>query len=369
MALAEALDRSFVIKRLDWPVADADEDRARVRAFLADTPAARLQREVLGLHAPWPRLVICCGRRSDRVAFWIKRQTHGATRVVSIGRARKSLDAYDLLVAPPQFALPERANVVKLLLPLPRPRRVRVAHANDNARPVVPVPKPWFTILLGGEVKQFAASKRRLVKAARRAQLAAKLHGGSVIVSTSRRTPPALLAAVERVLDRPFVYRWSPSATAQNPYEMLLHQSAALFVTADSVSMIADSSASGTPTYVIEYPDRFDLRRHWRRNLFRQIRRVIDRCRDWGLVRAGDRLEHLQDWLHAKRILRYPRDLRRFHASVYGMGLARPADTFDPAILPVKRVPANDLGEIAGVPEVASRCRTLHGWPTRIAAE
>ena len=29
---------------------------------------------------------------------------------------------------------------------------------------VVPVPKPWFTILLGGEVKQFAACERRLVE-------------------------------------------------------------------------------------------------------------------------------------------------------------------------------------------------------------
>ena len=191
MALAEALDRPFAIKRLDWPVADADEDRTRIRAFLGDAPAAQLQREVLGLHAPWPSLVLCCGRRSDRVAFWIKRQSHGATRIVSIGRARKSLDAYDLLVAPPQFALPERANVVSLPLPLTRPRRALAAHANDNTHQVIPVPKPWFTILLGGEVKQFASSERRLAKMAKRAQLAAKLHGGSVIVSTSRRTPPA----------------------------------------------------------------------------------------------------------------------------------------------------------------------------------
>jgi hypothetical protein len=369
MALAEALDRPFVIKQLAWPVADADEDRVRVRALLADTAAARRQREALGLHAPWPRLVLCCGRRADRVGFWIKRQSHGATKVVSIGRARRPLAAYDLLVAPPQFALPKRSNVIHLPLPLARPRRARAPQPTDNTRPIIPVPKPWFTILLGGKVKQFAASEGRLVKVAKRAQLAAKLHGGSVIVSTSRRTPPALLAAVERVLDRPFIYRWSPAGTMQNPYDTLLHQSAALFVTADSVSMIADACEAGTPTYVIEYPDRQDLRRRWRADLFNQIRSIIGRCRDWGLERTGCRLERLQDWLHAKHILRYPRDLRRFHASVYGMGLARPAEAFDPAVMPVKRMPANDLIEISGVQEVAARCLTLHGRAARVAAE
>ena len=50
-------------------------------------------------------------------------------------------------------------------IPLPMARR---QHKRDTAvnRANVPVPKPWLTILLGGEVKQFAASERVLVEAA-----------------------------------------------------------------------------------------------------------------------------------------------------------------------------------------------------------
>jgi mitochondrial fission protein ELM1 len=368
LAFGEALGRPTTIKRLDWPVADAVQDRAVLRALLADTPDAEQRRSALGLHAPWPRVVICCGRRSDRVAFWIKRQSGGRTRIVSVGRARLALSSYDLLVAPPHFPLPARANVVNLPLPMTRRR-----HGDDerNARArdaVVPVPKPWFTILLGGEVKQFAACERRLVEAARHALEAADRHRGSVVASTSRRTPPDLLGAIERVLDRPYIYRWSGSAGAENPYEILLRDSAALFVTADSASMILDCCASGTPTYVIEYPERLDLRARWRRALFQGFRRTVESCRGWGLGPFADRLDRAQDWMHARRVLRYPRDLRRFHASVYRLGFARPAADFDPAVLPRASTIANDLSEISGIRTAAARCLALSRAPL-LAAE
>lgn len=360
LALAEALDAPFLVKRLDWHVLDASEDRAIVRDLLADAPHAERWRRSLGLHAPWPRMVVCCGRRSDRIGFWIKQQSGGQTKVVSIGRARRAVEAYDLLLAPPQFAVPRRSNVIPLPLPLARRRPHHDdpgAHQTNAHSNIVPVPKPWFTILLGGEVKQFAATRRTLSEAARLAQLAADRHGGSVVVSSSRRTPPELLAALEGMLHRPHVHRWSSSNAAENPYDALLHQSAALFVTADSASMILDGCASGTPTYVIEYPERFDFVRRWRRSAFRAMQWVISQCRR-GLPRTGDRLSWIQDWLHARRILRYPRDMRLFHASVYSLGLARPVTDFDPAILPERRV-ANDLTEASGLPDVVARCRAL----------
>ena len=364
LALAEALDHPSEFRRLDWSVVDVAEDSAILRELLADTPEAQDWRNALDLCAPWPDLVICCGRRADKVAFWIKKQSGGRTKIVSIGRARLSVALYDLLIAPPQFALPERANVVHMPLPMARQQRERDAAAT---RAHVPVPKPWFTILLGGEVKQFASSERVLVEAAQRAQMAADRHGGSVVISTSRRTPRALLEALERVLNRPYIYRWSATAAAENPYETLLLESAALFVTADSVSMVLDGCASGTPTYVIEYPDRLDLAARLRRDVFRYMRKVITQLRGWGFAKASDTLDDMQEWLHTRKILRYPRDLRRFHASVYKMGLARPASEFDPAVLPEPRRPGADLTEVSGIRAVAERCLALVREPIAAA--
>ena len=356
LALAEALGRPVAVKNLDWRVADREEDRAMTRELLADTLDAERWRRSIGLQAPWPRMVICCGRRSDKVAFWIKKQSSGYTKVVCIGRARRPVESYDLLIALPHFIVPERSNVINLPLP-PMRRRGQIGHALSNGLNV-PVPRPWFTILLGGEIKQFAASKRALAQVARQAQVAADVHGGTVVVSTSRRTPRALLAAVERELDGPYIYRWSSTA-AGNPYDTLLQHSAALFVTADSASMILDGVMSGTPTYVIEYPAGLDLRGRWRRGASGFIRRLIALCYGGGFAHAGAGLDWAQEWLHAHHVLRYPRDLKLFYASIYNLGLARRMASFDPALLPERRDVANDVTDVSGLQDVVARCRAL----------
>jgi mitochondrial fission protein ELM1 len=367
LALAGALDQPAQIKRIDW-AANGAEDRDLTRRLLSDSTDGQRRRHALGLIAPWPSLVVCCGRRASRVAFWIKRQSGDRTRIVSIGRAHRAIDQYDLLVGTPQFMLPRRPNVIGLRLPLTRPRA-----SARNA--VVPLPKPWFTILLGGEVKEFDTAESTLKEAALRAQLAADRHGGSVVVCTSRRTPEAWVAAVEGVLFRPRTYRWCPAPSRDshandnsNPYDTLLRESACLFVTADSASMILEGCGSGTPTYVIESPRRLDLRRSWRRGLFNGLGHLSEELHRRGLTRTGRRIDAVQDWMHARHILRFPRDLLRIQSAVYDLGLAQRASSFDPALLPARGA-ARNLTWMSGLSDVVARCRALQGWMPRRAAE
>jgi mitochondrial fission protein ELM1 len=307
LALAEALGRRTVRTiSLDWPESCAAFDRAQIKELLQENAQGRMWRASMGLHAPWPRMVICCGRRGDSLAFWIRQQSEGITKVVAIGRARAALANYDLVVAPPQYLLPERANVVRLPISMARARTGTCAEAPAE---LAKAPKPWFTLLLGGPVKQFIASEPALKQVALLAQLAADRYGGSVIVSTSRRTPPWMLAAAESELTVPTIYRWS-ARNVGNPYATLLQRSAAVFVTADSMSMIRDACHCGAPTYLIELPERLDVRRFWRRGLYSLICNAALLLRNSGLRRMAEAVDRGQDWLHAERILRYPRDLR-----------------------------------------------------------
>ncbi|MDQ7249639.1 ELM1/GtrOC1 family putative glycosyltransferase [Dongia sedimenti] len=347
LALAEALCLPFRCIHLNWPACSREVDRARLMALLREDLPGRMWRAANSLHAPWPRLIICCGRRAGGLAFWIKRQSGGRAKVVTIGRAHRSLADYDLVVAPPQYMLPERANVIHLPILMGRPR------TEIRAEPIL-ASKPWFTLLLGGRVKQFVTSEAALRQAALRAALAAERTGGSVIVSASRRTPPWLLAAAEGELTAPMVYRWTGPG-AENPYATLLQQSTAVFVTGDSPSMIWDACRAGAPTYLIELPDRRDIRRLWRRGLYDLIRNMARLLREAGLQGAARSVDRAQDWLHASRILRYPRDLRRFHAKVYEMGLARPAADFDPAAIPARR-DVDALPDASAIRAVLERC-------------
>jgi mitochondrial fission protein ELM1 len=350
LALAESLGRPFRNISLDWPASSRSFDRTRLMELLREDTNGRTWRDSNGLHAPWPRMIICCGRRADGLAFWIKRQSGGRSKVVTIGRPHAAIADYDLVVAPPQYMLPERANVIRLPISMARARTEIFAEAPE---PIM-APKPWFTLLLGGRVKQFVTSEAVLRRAALRAQLAAERCGGSIIVSTSRRTPPWLLAAVESQLTAPTIYRWS-SRNADNPYATLLQRSAAVFVTGDSASMVLDACHSGAATYLIELPERMDVRRLWRRGLYGLIRKAALLLHNTRLQGMAETVDRAQEWLHAKRILRYPRDLRRFHSKVYEMGLARSAADFDPSAIPARR-DVDDPLDAAGVQTVIDRC-------------
>jgi hypothetical protein len=53
-------------------------------------------------------------------AMWIKQQSNGRTKVVLVGRPRRMLNDFDLILATPQYRLPQQSNVLRLGLPLMR---------------------------------------------------------------------------------------------------------------------------------------------------------------------------------------------------------------------------------------------------------
>jgi hypothetical protein len=216
-------------------------------------------------------------------------------------------------------------------------------------------PQPWFTLLLGGHVNEFVACETALQDAAFRAQLAAERTGGTVIISTSRRTPPWFLAAVESQLETPTVYRWSRSDEA-NPYATLLQRSAAIFVTGDSASMLLDACLSGAPTYLIELPQGMSLCRLFRRGFYSFMRNAADFLSNADFEHAAKAVDRVQEWLHAKGVLRYPRDLRRLHAMAFELGLIRSVTEFDPSQMPARRDAGHPAGA-SGLLMVKQRCR------------
>jgi uncharacterized protein len=53
------------------------------------------------LEPPWPDLVITVGRRHAMAALWIKQQ-HPRTKIVLLGRPRRWIERFDLVIVPPQ---------------------------------------------------------------------------------------------------------------------------------------------------------------------------------------------------------------------------------------------------------------------------
>ena len=257
LSLAEAIGWPTEVKQLRYLKA-----KKPLAAKLSGSDRFPLDREASSpLTAPWPDLVIGCGRRSVPIAWDIRRQAGPTTRLVQLGRPRADLDGFDLVVTSPQYRLPDRPNVLHLALPLHRPEEEKWRRAAEEWQErFTHLPRPWFALLIGGSAKPFVFdvdAARRLVT---QANALVRAERGSLLVSTSRRTPSdAARALIDGIEVPSFVHQWQAGG-GPNPYLAYLGLADAFVVTGDSASMLTETCSTGKRVWFVELPERRSLK-------------------------------------------------------------------------------------------------------------
>jgi hypothetical protein len=274
------------------------------------------------LEAPWPDLIITCGRRPSMAALWIKAQSGGRTRIILVGKPSGHLHDFDLIVASSENQLPPFPHVLRTLLPF---MRVDVEAVDRAARDWAPrlaeLPRPLVAFLVGGETNPFvmdATVAERLLAQGRRVLA----EGGTPYFCTSRRTTPAVLEVLRRALpDGAMLYTWSPDAApADNPYRALLGLADRFVVTADSISMQVEVLRLGRPLAIFPLPSgRFGAVDGWRRRLASWLNNPEGSALRRALARGLFRIDRLG-------LLSLTRDFRTFHRALYARGLAHRVD-------------------------------------------
>jgi hypothetical protein len=197
--------------------------------------------------------VVTAGRRNEPIARWIRKQSGGRTRLVHLGRPWAALESWDLVVTTPQYRLPTRPNVLHNETPLHRvtPERL-VEEAARWASQIGTLPRPYIAVLAGGPSGPYPFDAPCGARLAREASALAARDGGSLLITTSARTPPATADALFAAVDVPaYGYRWTPD-TDNNPYYGMLGLADALVVTADSISMMTEACATRKPVYLYD---------------------------------------------------------------------------------------------------------------------
>lgn len=237
------------------------------------------------LAPPWPDVVIAASRRAAPVARWIKKQSGGRTLLVHLLHAQLPLHHFDLVVTTPQYHLPPGPNVLQNLLPLNTPDPAEVQRAAARWAPLWGhLPRPWLAVLAGGSSSTYIFNRDVAVRLGREASRAAQEIGGSLLVTTSPRTRPAVADALLQSIDCPsYVYRWT-RGSQDNPYLAYLALADRFIVTADSASLLAEACTTGKPVRV------FDWEQRWSPEgpVFRWlpiVRNIWKMCIDRGLVK------------------------------------------------------------------------------------
>ncbi len=284
------------------------------------------------LEPPWPDLILTIGRRCAMVALWIKEQAGGRPKIVLVGRPKKGLDAFDLIVAPPQFRMPEAPHVIPLSLPLMRadPERVAAARVLWQER-LAAMPRPLTAVLVGGATKPFRFDRRAAARLLAGLEAMLAREGGSLYLTTSRRTRPEVVEELRaRLPAGSAFYGWRPEG-GDNPYFGLLACADRFVVTGDSVSMMVEVARLGRPLAIYDLPLSADPLVRLRYHLGR-------------ILAGGGRLGGLGETLQRRGLVGIARDLRGFHARLYAEGLAVP---FGAPFRPPRGIAEEEVDRIA----------------------
>ncbi|MDF2117469.1 mitochondrial fission ELM1 family protein [Roseiarcaceae bacterium H3SJ34-1] len=228
---------------------------------------------------PWPDIAIASGRVTVPYLRAIKSGSRGRTFTLFLQDPRAWRGSADLIWVPEHDSL--RGPNVLTTLTSPHSfnsEALMGARAAVDPR-LASLPQPRVAMVLGGDsgAHRFEAKDIEAMAAIARDIV---LSGRGLMVTPSRRTPPALTQAIRSaVAGHAFVW----DGSGDNPYVQILANAEAIVVTGDSVNMVGEACATGAPVHVYEPSGGSP-----------KITRFID-----GLIAAGAARRwsgQLQDW-------------------------------------------------------------------------
>lgn len=311
-ALAEATGWPFEVKRFVYKRTELLSN-----LLLGPTLAGVVQDQSSELTPPWPDLIITAGRRNEPICRWIQQQAapEKHVRIVHCGRSWAKIERFDLIVTTPQYRLPERPNVLHNQTPLHRVTEERLQAAADDWAPRLGgLPRPYVAVVIGGNSGPFTFDHPAAERLARQASTLANGLGGSLLVTTSARTPQDKIDTFERALTAPaHLFRWSKAAT-ENPYFGFLALADQIVVTGDSMSMLTEACATRKPVHIFD----LGVGRH---AMHAQAAADAGRAQDDGTAGDGRRWGfepgHIRGWIYRLTMRigpnRMTRDIRIVH--------------------------------------------------------
>lgn len=324
--LSDLFGWKSLTKQLHYDLDCATPHRDRGSSLIGLDPDSRGQ-----LQAPWPDIVLAAGKSAASVCRWIRKKSGGRTIIVLLGRPRVAYRHFDLIIATPQFGMPEADNIVKCCLPMTWHDEKALAEQALLWEPKWHhLPRPWTAVLVGGSTAQMEFDERAahslLDKLAKY-----QLHrGGTLLVTTSPRTPADVTELIAERLQQPnYIFAWQPGVP--NPLQAMLALADNFIVTVDSVSMIAEAANRMKPVYYFSLPRQTLEHRLLKTSWSQRLRGRRQKRRDLG--RVPDMLDRLADALAITGFLKPRNNYTAFETILQRNGIAR-------ALEPTRHMPA-----------------------------
>jgi mitochondrial fission protein ELM1 len=241
-ALANVLGPAHAVglqPRWPWRALAPRRIAGSAHAFGADFESA--------LDSP-PSIAVGCGRQAALATRLLRE--HGS-KVVQILDPRIDPGHWDVVVVPRHDGLHGR-NVITSLGSLHAVDDLWLAQARAQFAAFQALPRPRTAVLLGGSSRHVRFDRMAFEMLATQLEAVFAHQGGSLLLSTSRRTSAELRdASRHRFVATPAV-TWHGAQDGENPYPGMLAWADRIVCSPDSVNMISEACATGAPVHVFE---------------------------------------------------------------------------------------------------------------------
>lgn len=196
---------------------------------------------------PWPDILITSGRKAIGASRFIKKENAGQTFTLHIQDPRVSPSQFDLVAVPAHDSLRGK----NVMITTASPNRItagRLEAARTSFPALASLPAPRVAVLIGGTSKTHRITPSiadTLLK-----DLITLGQTASLMITTSRRTPDSLKAALKKKFSGGRHILWD--GAEPNPYFGFLAHADAIIATNDSASMLSEAATTGKPVYMIK---------------------------------------------------------------------------------------------------------------------
>jgi uncharacterized protein len=200
---------------------------------------------------PWPQIALAAGRTTTPYIRALKRKAGLKTYTVILMDPKTGPGTADLFWVP-EHDTRRGANVIATLTAPHRFSPAKLAALRAAPDPdIAALRTPRVAVLVGGPNERYRYPAPVVEHLADLVRSLADL-GAGLMITTSRRTPPDLVAAIQNAIAGRDAIFWN--GEGPNPYPQFIAHADAFLVTADSVNMAGEAAVTGRPIYIFEPP-------------------------------------------------------------------------------------------------------------------
>lgn len=237
----------IVEKNLEYTKLSGLPNFLRGKTLVGLTPESKKQ--IIG---PFPDMVLSISRRTVPVARYIKKQNKNTKLIQLMHPGKTGLKEFDLVLVPEHDKNKKSYPNIKYMVGAPHRITDKVlSEAKEKwEKEFAHLPKPLTAVIVGGAIKKKEFSLENATDLANNIKTLKEQHGGSILITTSRRTGEKAQNAIMEVLKDVPAHTFLWGEKKENPYMGYLACADNIVVTGDSVSMCCEACGTNKPVFV-----------------------------------------------------------------------------------------------------------------------